>query len=145
MANLTGNITEEGAYAIQHRSRPVQDVIFSNTEDHMQNNLFEKAFPCLFPYGCDGIENWHSQGVDFIDHIWWALRYHDCRFCTHETCPFFTFSILQHQQASANPEYYVQGCTLLYSEWKMSQHYGKVCPCAAELQSRHSATGCAAD
>ncbi|KAG1744833.1 hypothetical protein EDB19DRAFT_1906543 [Suillus lakei] len=62
-------------------------------------NFFEKAFPCLFPYGEGGIEAVRLVKVDFGEHIRWALHYHDWRFRRHDTFPFVSFGILQQWQA----------------------------------------------
>jgi hypothetical protein len=63
-----------------------------------QSNFFEKAFPCLFPFGEGGLEREWEVNIDFGDHIKWALRYQDRQFRKHETFPFVTFGILQHCQ-----------------------------------------------
>ena len=61
-------------------------------------NLFERAYPCLFPYGVGGIEAPQPVEVDFPSHVRWALQYSDRRFQKHETFPFVVFGILQHRQ-----------------------------------------------
>jgi hypothetical protein len=74
----------------------------SNSEiiaDGNRPNYFERAFPCLFPYGVGGLEADRQVEVDFRDHIKWALDYHDCRFRRHETFPFVAFGIVQRRQA----------------------------------------------
>jgi len=52
---------KEGGYAIKHGARLVNDFPPCNNVDSEDNetntpNFFEKAFPCLFPWGCGGIE-----------------------------------------------------------------------------------------
>jgi hypothetical protein len=52
---------KEGGYVIRHAPRPVNDFqpdpIQSNGDGaNLEHNFFEKAFPCLFPYGEGGIE-----------------------------------------------------------------------------------------
>lgn len=64
-----------------------------------ETNFFEKAYPCLFPYGEGGIERKQPVLLDFGDHIRWLLRYNDRRFRRHETFPFVCFGILQRRQA----------------------------------------------
>ena len=49
----------EGTYAVRHGKRAVND--FGRPQpgeevDMDRPNFFENAFPCLFPYGCGGIE-----------------------------------------------------------------------------------------
>lgn len=66
--------------------------------DPERETFFEKAYPCLFPYGRGGIEADREVEVDFRMHIRWALQYHDHRFATHETFPFVAFSISQRRQ-----------------------------------------------
>ena len=56
------------------RSRPdFQDAVH-NTNDR---NLFEKAFPSLYPYGVGGIETDQPTPLDFRDHLQQAFQYHD--------------------------------------------------------------------
>ena len=95
---------EEGGYMVRHGRQPVSD--FSRprggdcSEDGKENrpNYFERAFPCFFPYGVGGLEADRPVGVDFRDHVKWALDYHDSRFGRHETFPFVVFGILQRRQ-----------------------------------------------
>ena len=94
---------EEGAYLVRHGSRPIRDFGRPQpgalpVETVSEGNLFERAFPCLYPYGVGGIESDQSTPIDFADHVRWALQYHDRRF-KHETFPFLTFGILQRRQA----------------------------------------------
>ena len=96
---------QEGGYAVRHGQRPVRDFrrakpgeqLLQETDE--DTNYFEKAFPCLYPYGCGGIEHVQPVCVDFTTHIRWALRYHDKRFRRHETFPFVAFGILQRRQS----------------------------------------------
>ncbi|KAF8545972.1 hypothetical protein OG21DRAFT_1479734 [Imleria badia] len=46
----------KGAYSVQHGHQPVQDFVSNDLNDQNKDNLFEKAFPCLFPYGQGGLE-----------------------------------------------------------------------------------------
>jgi len=100
---------QEGGYAVRHGQRPVRDFgrarpgeqsLHESDEDDM--NYFEKAFPCLYPYGCGGTERIQPVRVNFSAHIRWALRYHDKRFRHHETFPFVAFGILQRRQSLAS-------------------------------------------
>lgn len=99
---------QEGGYAVRHGRRPVRDfgrrlpgeVTTVAGED--EQNFFEKAYPCLFPYGEGGIEGSQQVKVDFTEHVRWALRYHDRRFRKHETFPFVAFGIQQRRQSLAS-------------------------------------------
>jgi len=97
---------QEGGYTVRHgqrpvhnfgRARPGEQSLHESDEDDM--NYFEKAFPCLYPYGCGGTERVQPVHVDFSAHIRWVLCYHDKRFRHHETFPFVAFSILQRRQS----------------------------------------------
>ena len=95
---------QEGAYAVRHSQDPVSDFP-PRPEDRVDSdptahpNFFEKAFPCLFPYGHGGIEAHRLVQVDFREHVKWALQYFDRRFRKHETFPFLCFGISQRRQA----------------------------------------------
>ena len=99
---------KEGAYAIRHGHQPVSDFPpkethpTSTTDDEcptIHSNFFEKAFPCLYPYGCGGIERARPVSLSFRDHIKWSLQYFDRRFRKHETFPFIVFGIAQWREA----------------------------------------------
>ena len=99
---------KEGAYAIRHGHQPVSDFPpreahpASTTDDEcptVHSNFFEKAFPCLYPYGCGGIERPRPVSLGFRDHIKWSLQYFDRRFRKHETFPFIMFGIAQRREA----------------------------------------------
>ncbi|KIL55634.1 hypothetical protein M378DRAFT_90614 [Amanita muscaria Koide BX008] len=107
LANLW-NQGHEGAYHVRPGTQPVSDFGHPRSAanldpapggDSDQTNFFEKAFPCLFPYGCGGIEGNQHVRVPFREHIQWALQYHDRRFRKHETFPFVSFGILQRREA----------------------------------------------
>ncbi len=99
----------EGGYSVRHGTQPVSD--FGRPRESRadegpvnggvsyQRNFFERAFPCLFPYGRGGIEGEQPVRVDFREHAQWALQYFDRRFRTHETFPFVVFGIQQRRQA----------------------------------------------
>jgi len=96
---------KEGGYAVRHGQRPVRDFgrrqqgdQATNETDGDRTNFFEKAFPCLFPYGEGSIESDQQVAVDFSEHVKWAIHYHNRQFHTHETFPFVTFRILQCRQ-----------------------------------------------
>lgn len=102
---------KEGAYAVRHGRDPVSefpprphshDSESSAPSEGSPSNFFEKAFPCLFPYGLGGIEAPRPVQVDFRDHVKWALQYFDRRFRKHETFPFVCFGISQKRQALAS-------------------------------------------
>ncbi|KAI5993305.1 hypothetical protein EDD15DRAFT_2196724 [Pisolithus albus] len=77
---------KEGGYAVRHGRQP--NDIPREAEPGTDTNFFEKAYPCLFPYGEGGIERKQPVLVDFGDHIRWLLRYNDRQFRKHETFPF---------------------------------------------------------
>ncbi|KAI9061025.1 hypothetical protein FKP32DRAFT_1613227 [Trametes sanguinea] len=93
LANLWSS-GHEGGYAIRHGGQPVADFRSraensnSHETDNDTANYFERAFPCLFPYGMGGLEGRQHTKVDFREHVQWALQYHDRRFRTHETFSF---------------------------------------------------------
>ena len=69
------NVQCEGPYAVHHGCNPVPDFpqVDVNGFVHPSTNVFEKAFPCLYPYGCGGIEAERVVSVDFRDHVRWSL------------------------------------------------------------------------
>ena len=96
---------KEGGYAVRHGQRPVRDFgqIYGTRDEACQDamhgsNFFEKAYPCLFPWGRGGVESIRKTPVHFQDHVKWALRYHDRRFRKHAYFPFLVFGMLQHRQ-----------------------------------------------
>jgi hypothetical protein len=96
---------KEGGYVVRHGWQPVSDFGQPRAGDNSSNskiiadgdwpNYFERAFPCLFPYGVCGLEEDRQVEVDFQDHIKWALDYHDCCFGRYEKFPFVAFGIVQ--------------------------------------------------
>lgn len=90
---------EEGGYAVRHGRQPVNDFGKQPPEDGDRPNFFEKAYPCLFPYGVGGLEADRPVEVAFGDHVKWALKHYDRRFGKHDTFPFVAFGILQRRQA----------------------------------------------
>ncbi len=101
LANLW-NEGGEGCYTIRHGSQPVCDFGYPQESSDInpnRDNLFEKAYPCLFSYGRGGIEADRPVKISFSEHVKWALQYHDRRFRRHETFPFMCFGILQRRQA----------------------------------------------
>ncbi|OCH87122.1 hypothetical protein OBBRIDRAFT_837649 [Obba rivulosa] len=99
---------QEGGYSVRHSRRPVND--FGRPKpsseqseiDSTEENFFKKVFPCLFPYGCGGIEATRPVPVEFREHIKWTLRYYDGHFRKHETYAFAAFGISQRRQALAS-------------------------------------------
>ncbi|KAI6131341.1 hypothetical protein EV401DRAFT_1802613, partial [Pisolithus croceorrhizus] len=97
----------EGTYAVRHGAKPVNDFGRARRDGGkcradataLETNFFEKAYPCLFPYGEGGIERNQPVNVDMGEHVKWLLRYHDRRFRKHETFPFICFGIVQRRQA----------------------------------------------
>jgi hypothetical protein len=96
------NEGEEGAYAVRYGRQLVRDFgrpRIGEVIDSNRDNFFEKAFPCLFPYGVGGIEADREVTVDFLEHVRWTLQYHDRRFRRHESYAFVAFGIHQRRQA----------------------------------------------
>ena len=93
----------EGGYAVRHGRQPVSDFPPREVRDGEclmdQPNFFEKAFPCLYPYGRGGLESRRPIPLDFPEHIRWSLQYSDHQFRKHKTFPFITFGISQRRQA----------------------------------------------
>jgi hypothetical protein len=100
MANLW-NENQEGPYGVRHGYRAVSDFPSqtSGGEPSKASNLFEKAFPSLYPYGEGGIEANRPVLVSFKHHVQWSLQYFDRRFRRHETFSFFCFGVLQRREA----------------------------------------------
>jgi hypothetical protein len=74
------NIDDETPYVVHHGSKPVSTFgVTWNCTAHPNDipNFFEKTFPCLYPYGCGGVEASHASFVGIRDHIRWCLQYHD--------------------------------------------------------------------
>ena len=82
---------KEGGYAVKHGQVPVSDFGMPRRKgkhaaheiEFNQPNFYEKAFPCLFPYGVGGVEADRKTQLDFRVHIQWTLQYHDQRFQKH--------------------------------------------------------------
>lgn len=105
LANMRNGSAQEGPYAIRHSRQPVSDFPPRPPRDDEPGvpiapaNFFEKAFPCLFPYGCGGLEAERPVSLSLTEHARWALQFHDRRFRKHETFPFLVFGIMQRRQA----------------------------------------------
>ncbi|KIK18505.1 hypothetical protein PISMIDRAFT_49248, partial [Pisolithus microcarpus 441] len=77
LSNLWVEEGREGAYAVRHGDCPVNDFGWprknaaSVAEDvsDKQTNFFERAYPCLYPYGEGGIERQQEVPLDFVEHI----------------------------------------------------------------------------
>ena len=108
----------EGGYAVRHSRQPAsdfpprtdsrEDQDGDSTYPADQPNLFEKAFPCLYPYGQGGLESKRPTPIDFPEHIRWSLQYFDRRFRKHETFPFIVFGISQCRQALSSARVQMQ-------------------------------------
>lgn len=97
---------EEGAYAIRHGSKPMntfgqphKGATDAEKEDVLRTNPMASMFTTLFPFDEGGIEAKKRRPVGFIEHVRWALQYHDHRFRTHHSFPFVAFGIEQRRQA----------------------------------------------
>lgn len=107
----------EGGYAVRHGRQPVSDFPPQTNHEDQDNdgacpadepNFFEKAFPCLYPYGQGGLESKRPVAIDFPEHIRWSLQYFDRRFRKHETFPFLVFGISQRRQALSSARIQMQ-------------------------------------
>jgi hypothetical protein len=100
----TWNMNSEGGYAIRY-GRDAQNEFGVGRKENVgtrpteETNLFERAFPTLFPHGEGGLESTRPVWVTFTEHVRWALQYHDRRFRIHSTFAFYAFSIQQKRQA----------------------------------------------
>ena len=96
------NIDGETPYVVRHGSKPVSTFgVTQNCTAHPNDipNFFEKTFPCLYPYGCGGVEASRASFIGIRDHIRWCLQYQDRRFRLHEMFPLISFAILQRREA----------------------------------------------
>lgn len=85
---------EEGGYLVRRGRQPVND--FPNEEGQ---NIWEKGFPMLFPYGRGGMERKHVVSISLADQTKWALAYHDRHFQKHPSFSFFVFGVQQRREA----------------------------------------------
>lgn len=97
---------DEGLYGVRHGSKPMNTFGRPRkgaTEEERKAvlavNPMAALFPDLFPYAEGGIEAEREVPVSFIDHVRWALQYHDRRFRTHHSFAFVAFGIEQKRQA----------------------------------------------
>ncbi|KIO05456.1 hypothetical protein M404DRAFT_54843, partial [Pisolithus tinctorius Marx 270] len=66
---------QEGGYAVKHGGKPVSDFGRPRQKPHIlqpadsERNFFEKAYPCLYPYGEGGIERTQPVPIDFGEHM----------------------------------------------------------------------------
>ncbi|KIK23468.1 hypothetical protein PISMIDRAFT_100334, partial [Pisolithus microcarpus 441] len=136
----------EGAYAVRHGDQPISDFgrARRNSQDvgelttQKETNFFERAYPCLFPYGEGGIERHQEVNVDFADHIKWTLRYHDRQFRKHETYAFVCFGILQRRQALGSARIQMQRKTFQRDARLLSTITVDKMQQAQEEEERHS-------
>ncbi|KAL1709671.1 hypothetical protein EV121DRAFT_252687 [Schizophyllum commune] len=86
---------KEGGYIVRHGGQPVNEFgSAGNTEgDEPLANLWERAYPFLFPHGIGGLEKKRPVPVTLREHVRWCLRYHDRRFARQETFSFAIFGI----------------------------------------------------
>jgi hypothetical protein len=92
---------KEGVYGIRPGRQPISDFpsINNDNEDEDEPNFFERAFPCLFPYGRGGMEARRPRPISLRDHVQWAIQYADHRFRKHVTFPYVVFGIIQRREA----------------------------------------------
>ncbi|KAI0049247.1 hypothetical protein FA95DRAFT_1650432 [Auriscalpium vulgare] len=99
LANLQDNFAEQ-PYHIRHSTRPVPDLPGAREDAGLgDRNMWEEAYPVLYPYGVGGMEKERQQSLTLQEHVQWSLMYHDRRFRTHSTFAFLAFGILQRRQA----------------------------------------------
>ncbi|KAI0257798.1 hypothetical protein BC834DRAFT_791938, partial [Gloeopeniophorella convolvens] len=92
-------------YYVSHGRHPVRDFSGGRPQGLMDVNdinIWEKAYPVLFPYGVGGFEAVRTQPIPLLDHVRWALEFHDARFQRHPMFPFHAFSLLQRRQILAS-------------------------------------------
>ena len=100
LANLCS--TDQESYAVRYSQWPAQDFPPWHEdlqEDELEENIWEQAYPLLFPYGEGGLERQHTIPLSLSNHVQWCLQYHDAWFQRHPTFAFMAFSILQWRQA----------------------------------------------
>ncbi|KAI0263900.1 hypothetical protein BC834DRAFT_826866 [Gloeopeniophorella convolvens] len=112
LTNLSedGTHVEEGTYFVTHGRRPVCNFSGGHPQglsDPNDINIWEKAYPVLFPYGVGGFEAVRERPISLIDHIRWALEYQDGRFRWHPMFPFHAFSNLQKRQILASAKLFI--------------------------------------
>jgi hypothetical protein len=90
----------EPPYHVRTSRAPVPDLPQVRSNLGLDDeNLWEQAYPCLFPYGLGGMEKKSRlTPISLSQHVRWALQYHDKRFRKHHSFPFFAFGILQRRQ-----------------------------------------------
>jgi hypothetical protein len=102
LTNLVASFVEP-PYAVRHGSKPTPNFRpLSNTIGSDEKDYFERAFPCLFPWGEGGFYRHRAVNLEFHDHVKWALQYFNRRFRLHQTFPFVVFAIIQRRQALAS-------------------------------------------
>ncbi|KAL6303863.1 hypothetical protein BKA93DRAFT_852784 [Sparassis latifolia] len=78
LANLWSE-GKEGGYAVRHGIHPMNEFPTGREDD----NLWEKTYPTLFPYGVGGFEHNRRRSISLNAHMEWCLDYYDGRFCKH--------------------------------------------------------------
>jgi len=81
LQNLAATVPE--AYAVRYSALAARDFPAreeDRREDGVLENVWEQAFPFLFPYGEGGLERNRPVPLSLADHVRWALQYHDGRF-----------------------------------------------------------------
>lgn len=99
--NLVRKPDSEGGYAVKSTGQPATefDQSFDSTEHLDAFSILACVYPVLFPYGLGDFTASRRNDVSFVNHIRWAIQYHDRRFATHHSFPFVTFGILQKMEA----------------------------------------------
>ena len=100
LRNLT--LASDEQYAIRYGCVPARDFPPQMTDGAdlgTQLNIWEEAFPALFPFGEGGLERRRPVWLSLQEHVRWALQHCSRRFRTHPTFAFMAFGILQRRQA----------------------------------------------
>nr|GAT43542.1 predicted protein [Mycena chlorophos] len=74
------------------------------------------AFPCLFPYGCGGLEVDRVQDVPYGTHVRWCLQYEDGRFRQDLHFVFQVFGAHQKREAAASSCLQIRRSTFIANE-----------------------------
>ena len=86
LSNVNGPEKESG-YVVRHRNFVSQFGPGVERTDRSKWNPLMAAYPCLWPYGCGGIEDDLPSKIGFTPHVQWLLEYHDKRFRVHHSFP----------------------------------------------------------
>ena len=103
LLNVSDHDKAQG-WAVRRSSDFVNEYPRRNSAGELTSGTFENpnhllgSFPCLFPYGCGGLEVQRSVKVSYEAHVRWCLRYHDKRFRLDLHFIFQVFGVLQKRE-----------------------------------------------